>query len=137
MTRMWSARRAPPRSPRRSGCAERGLALIVDEVFLDYSLDGAEHRSFASGEIPALCFVLSGISKVCGLPQMKASWIAACGPEMLVSTAMARLEIIADTFLSMNAPVQQALPHWLSKRSKIQEQIRERMRSNLRRWTSG
>jgi len=112
-------------------CSERGLALIVDEVFLDYSLSGAEHGSFASGEMPALCFVLSGISKVCGLPQMKASWIAVSGPGGLVATAMARLEVIADTFLSMNAPVQQALSHWLATRSVIQTQIRERMRLNL------
>ena len=112
-------------------CAKRGLALIVDEVFLDYPLSGAEHRSFASGEMPALCFVLSGISKVCGLPQMKASWIAASGPEELVMTAMARLEVIADTFLSMNAPIQQALPHWLATRGKVQTQMRDRMRLNL------
>jgi aspartate/methionine/tyrosine aminotransferase len=112
-------------------CAERGIALIVDEVFLDYPLAGAEHRSFAAGEMSALCFVLSGISKVCGLPQMKASWIATCGPEKLVRTAMERLEVIADTFLSMNAPVQQALPHWLACRHGIQNQIRERMGMNL------
>jgi len=112
-------------------CAERGIALIVDEVFLDYALDGPQHRSFAFGEMPALCFVLSGISKVCGLPQMKASWIAASGPDQIVRVAMERLELIADTFLSMNAPVQQALPHWLARRDKIQSQIRERMRINL------
>jgi aspartate/methionine/tyrosine aminotransferase len=81
--------------------------------------------------MPALCFVLSGISKVCGLPQMKASWIAASGPEPLVLSAMERLEIIADTFLSMNAPVQQALPHWLGSRNVIQTQILGRMRVNL------
>jgi aspartate/methionine/tyrosine aminotransferase len=107
------------------------MALIVDEVFLDYSADGVKRRSFAAGEMPALCFVLSGISKVCGLPQMKASWIAVCGPEELARTAMERLEVIADTFLSMNAPVQQALPHWLATRGRIQSQIRERMRTNL------
>jgi alanine-synthesizing transaminase len=112
-------------------CAARGLALIVDEVFLDYALPEKQHRSFAAGEMPALCFVLSGISKVCGLPQMKVSWIAACGPEQLVRAAMERLEIIADTFLSMNAPVQQALPHWLASRARIQTQIRKRMRLNI------
>jgi alanine-synthesizing transaminase len=112
-------------------CAERGLALIVDEVFLDYALDGVEARSFACGEASSLTFVLSGVSKVCGLPQMKASWIAACGPERMVSEAMERLEVIADTFLSMNAPVQHALPGWLAGRSGIQQQIRERMRVNL------
>ena len=111
-------------------CAARGLALIVDEVFLDYAIT-VPQPSFATGESRCLAFVLSGISKVCGLPQMKASWIAACGPSSLVGEAMQRIEIIADTFLSMNAPVQQALPAWLATRHPLQQQIRERMRSNL------
>lgn len=111
-------------------CASHGLALIVDEVFLDYPI-GAPQPSFATGEARCLTFVLSGISKVCGLPQMKASWIAACGPSPLVQEAMQRIEIIADTFLSMNAPVQHALPTWLGTRHALQQQIRERMRTNL------
>jgi alanine-synthesizing transaminase len=111
-------------------CAKHGLALIVDEVFLDYPIGETQH-SFATGELRCLTFVLSGISKVCGLPQMKASWIAACGPSQLVREAMERIEIIADTFLSMNAPVQFALPIWLAKRHTVQQQIRERMSTNL------
>ena len=111
-------------------CAERNLALIVDEVFLDYPLDAAQ-PSFTTAEPRCLTFVLSGISKVCGLPQMKASWIATCGPSHLAQEAMERMEIIADTFLSMNAPVQFALPRWLAMRHTLQQQIRERMRSNL------
>ncbi len=62
---------------------------------------------------------------------MKASWIAACGPSALVHEAMQRIEIIADTFLSMNTPVQQSLPAWLRMRHAIQYQIRGRIRSNL------
>jgi alanine-synthesizing transaminase len=112
-------------------CARRGLALIVDEVFLDYSIGEARPRSFAAGEAACLTFVLGGISKVCGLPQMKVSWIAACGPERLVGEAMARLEVIADTFLSMNAPMQFALPVWLEGRRGLQEQILGRIRANL------
>ncbi len=111
-------------------CATRGLALIADEVFLDYPF-GKPQPSFAAGESRCLTFVLSGISKVCGLPQMKASWIATCGPESLLREAMQRIEIIADTFLSMNAPVQHALPHWLATRHVLQQQICERMRVNL------
>jgi aspartate/methionine/tyrosine aminotransferase len=112
-------------------CAERGLALIVDEVFLDYALGETRPKSFATGEPRCLTFVLSGISKVCGLPQMKASWIAACGPSSAVKAAMERIEVIADTFLSMNAPVQFALPFWLKQRSDLQRQIRERCVANL------
>jgi aspartate/methionine/tyrosine aminotransferase len=112
-------------------CVERGLALIVDEVFLDYALSEANPKSFATGEPRCLTFVLSGISKICGLPQMKASWIAACGRAELVEAAMQRIEVIADTFLSMNAPVQFALPFWLEQRGDIQRQIRARCAANL------
>lgn len=115
-------------------CAQHGLVLIVDEVFLDYSLRGADAEkltSFATGQHPVLSFVLSGMSKIAGLPQMKAAWIGGFGPEALRQQAMERLEVIADTFLSMNAPVQMALPHWLEGRSGIQQQILERVRMNL------
>lgn len=112
-------------------CAERRLALIVDEVFLDYALTPQPPQSFAAGDSPCLTFVLSGVSKVCGLPQMKVSWMAACGPAPAVLEAMARLEVIADTFLSMNAPAQFALPVWLAERHGFQRQVLERMRLNL------
>ena len=120
-------------------CARHGLALIVDEVFLDYPLrecfapqsKDTSARSFACGEHPALTFVLSGLSKIAGLPQMKAAWIATLGPETAKAVALGRLEIIADTFLSMNAPVQLAMPAWLTGRRAIQSQILERARTNL------
>jgi aspartate/methionine/tyrosine aminotransferase len=115
-------------------CLRHGLALIVDEVFLDYSLDRADVEdlvSFAAGPHPVPTFVLSGMSKIAGLPQMKAAWIAVFGPESVRKEAMGRLEVIADTFLSVNAPVQLALPVWLAGRKGIQEQIRERVRINL------
>jgi aspartate/methionine/tyrosine aminotransferase len=113
-------------------CAEHGLALIVDEVFLDYAIDAsARPQSFVSSDGAALCFVLSGLSKVCALPQMKLSWIAARGPAETLKDALARLEIVADTFLSVNAPTQAALPSWLSGRDRLQEQIGERVRRNL------
>ena len=111
-------------------CASRQLALIVDEVFLDYAVTTPE-PSFTTADAPCLTFVLSGISKVCGLPQMKASWIATCGPAPLIREAMGRIEMIADTFLSMNAPIQHALPEWLATRHAIQQQIHDRMRANL------
>ena len=113
-------------------CAEHNLALIADEVFLDYPHTPTHPPpSFAARTGPALCFVLSGLSKVSALPQMKLSWIAACGPEPALRDALARLEIIADTFLSVNAPTQVALPHWLTRRSILQDQILERLNRNL------
>jgi len=106
-------------------CREFDLALIVDEVFLDYEFPG----SFAAGIEGVPVFVVSGLSKIAGLPQMKAAWIVAAGPEALA--AQERLEVIADTFLSMNAPVQCALTAWLKGREAIQQQIRGRTAANL------
>jgi len=114
-------------------CVRHGLALIVDEVFLDYPLRELTPaaRSFACGAHPALTFVLSGLSKIAGLPQMKAAWIAAFGPERERGEALVRLEIVADTFLSMNAPVQLAMASWLAGRAGIHGQIVERAQGNL------
>jgi aspartate/methionine/tyrosine aminotransferase len=119
-------------------CREFSLALIIDEVFLDYSL-GHQPFTFASGDTPVLntpifdtpIFVVSGLSKIAGLPQMKAAWIVLAGSAPDRAGSLARLEVIADTFLSMNAPVQCALPHWLASRSEIQRQIRQRTAANL------
>jgi alanine-synthesizing transaminase len=112
-------------------CARHGLALIVDEVFLDYPLGEERLRSFAVGPHPVLTFCLSGMSKIAGLPQMKVGWIVGLGPEGVRREAMGRLEVIADTFLSMNAPVQWAVPVWLAARKGIQGQILARVRGNL------
>ena len=109
-------------------CREFNLSLIVDEVFLDYGIS-ASGRSFAADLDDVPVFVVSGLSKIAGLPQMKASWIVAAGPGQ--EQALERLEVIADTFLSMNAPVQCALPVWLEGRASIQEQIRKRVAANL------
>ncbi len=112
-------------------CLRHGLALIVDEVFLDYPVGKAELSSFAVGPHPVLTFCLSGLSKIAGLPQMKVGWLVAFGPGRDRVEALGRLEVIADTFLSMNAPAQLALPRWLEGRQGIQEQIRARVRENL------
>jgi aspartate/methionine/tyrosine aminotransferase len=109
-------------------CRENDLALIFDEVFLDYGLQGAG-TSFAAGIEGVPVFVVSGLSKIAGLPQMKAAWVVATGPGQ--ESALERLEVIADTFLSMNAPVQCALPVWLEGRQAIQEQIKARVETNL------
>jgi aspartate/methionine/tyrosine aminotransferase len=112
-------------------CLRHGLALIVDEVFLDYPLAEVGLTSFAVGPHPVLTFCLSGMSKIAGLPQMKVGWIVGLGPEGVRREAMGRLEVIADTFLSLNAPVQGALPVWLAGRKGIQGQILARLRGNL------
>jgi aspartate/methionine/tyrosine aminotransferase len=92
--------------------------------------DGAAPRTFAFGSA-ALTFTLSGISKVCALPQMKLAWIVAGGPQHLVAAAMERLEIIADTFLSPGAPAQVALPRFLEMSGALQAQLQQRVAANL------
>ena len=109
---------------------EHDLALIVDEVFLDYPHDGTPRMSFASNR-DALTFTLSGLSKISGLPQMKLAWVVISGPEKLAQEAMDRVEVIADTYLSMNAPIQLAAPVLLETRRKIQRLLLERVRTNL------
>jgi aspartate/methionine/tyrosine aminotransferase len=116
-------------------CRDHGLAIIADEVFLDYAIEegpnkGLSEESFAANH-DVLTFTLSGVSKISALPQMKVAWIATSGPDEQVAPAMARLEIIADTFLSMNAPVQWANPALLAQRESIQRLLLHRVRANL------
>ena len=111
-------------------CAAVELAIIADEVFLDYSL-GDEPRSSFSEETGALTFTLSGLSKISALPQMKVAWIAVGGPAALKQEALSRLEVVADTYLSMNAPVQCAVPQMLAERHHVQPQITHRVLANL------
>ena len=172
-------------------CREHGLAVIADEVFLDYGLDvdpdtgngrvgtaalgrPVERRSTAQmlqksspqglkpassvapdgtaeavpfpkpiretslrnrrsfvGNEAVLTFTLSGLSKIAALPQMKVAWMVTSGPGELAGEAMGRLEVIADTYLSMNAPIQWAVPALLEQRVGVQRQLLERVRGNL------
>ncbi len=114
-------------------CLERGVALLADEVFLDFGLgtDVPPH-SFVAGS-NALTFTMSGLSKISGLPQMKAAWLAVSGPSQLKQEAIARLEMIADTYLSMNTPVQLALGRLLEQRGTFQKQCIQRIQRNLAR----
>ncbi|MGH9683432.1 MAG: pyridoxal phosphate-dependent aminotransferase [Candidatus Acidiferrales bacterium] len=111
-------------------CVERQIALIADEVFLDFGLGGHQPASFVAST-RALTFIMSGLSKIAGLPQMKAAWLIVSGPRELRSQANARLEVIADTYLSMNAPVQLAIPMFLDQRHAFQKQLMVRVRRNL------
>jgi aspartate/methionine/tyrosine aminotransferase len=114
-------------------CREHKLALIADEVFLDYAHNRVPQRSFAANQ-DVLTFTLSGVSKISALPQMKVAWIASSGPAAEVEAAQARLEVISDTYLSMNAPIQWALPTLLEQRKSIQQQLLNRVLSNLTNW---
>jgi len=110
-------------------CQERNLALIVDEVFLDFAFSGPPRSTFAANR-DCLTFSLSGLSKIAALPQMKVAWIAVTGPQAIVRPALDRLEIIADTFLSLNAPTQLAFPALLAQRHSLRKQLLNRIREN-------
>jgi alanine-synthesizing transaminase len=129
-------------------CASRGMALIADEVFLDFAyadstirrdagknargrlISNRKPQSLATND-KALTFTMSGLSKISGLPQMKAAWLATNGPAELKTQALDRLEVIADTYLSMNSPVQLALPELLQQRHGFQKQVMTRVRRNV------
>ena len=112
-------------------CASRGVALIGDEVFADYRLDGAAPAVSVLQQSRALAFALGGLSKSVGLPQVKVAWIAVNGPDALVAEALAGLEIVADTFLSVSTPAQVALPRLLVHGAVVRHAIRERTARNL------
>lgn len=112
-------------------CQEQGLALLSDEVFADYLLNDQKPlvRSLV-GVDQVLTFCLSGLSKVAALPQLKLGWIVTGGPPSERTRAFERLELIADTYLSVSAPVQWAAPVLLEQRGQLQAQIIARVRSN-------
>jgi len=113
-------------------CQSREMALVADEVFADYSLAADPARVVSHAAVTeALTFTLSGLSKISALPQMKVAWVVVNGTAQLLQDALARLEVIADTYLSLSAPLALALPNLLETRRKIQPQILGRVRSNL------
>jgi len=110
--------------------AERGLAILSDEVFRDYAFAGEPNLvSTLAGDRRALTFSMSGLSKIAGLPQMKLGWVVASGPRC--PQALDALELIADTYLSVSTPVQVALPRLLGLSGSILNEIRRRTAENL------
>ena len=111
-------------------CLDREIPLVSDEVFAEYYWRTSPECPTLAGDSSILTFSLGGLSKFLGLPQMKLGWIAATGPDNVRAMACERLEVIADTFLSVNTPVQQALPEWLKVTKKIQSYLLELMTRN-------
>lgn len=109
-----------------------GMALIVDEVFFEYPFGNDSRRARSTADNAAvLTFTINGLSKSAGLPQMKLGWLAVSGPPEPAAEALERLEVIADTYLSVGTPVQQALPRLLELEAGIRDAVRERTRRNL------
>jgi alanine-synthesizing transaminase len=111
-------------------CAARDAAIVADEVFLDYAEGDTAPSTFAPGGA-ALTFTLSGLSKICALPQMKLAWIVVSGPEELARAATERLDVMADTYLSPGTSVQLAAAKLLALRGEMQAQVRRRVAANL------
>jgi alanine-synthesizing transaminase len=113
-------------------CDRSRLAVIVDEVFADYPFaPAADAVATVAGEpLPMAAFALGGLSKSCGLPQMKVGWIAALGSEPMARAALHRLELVADTYLSVGTPVLRALPSLLAIGETIRDDIRARITTN-------
>jgi len=111
--------------------AKHDLALIVDEVFLDYLWDEKRKRETLTGKGICLTLTLSGLSKIAALPQMKLGWIVVRGPEGLAAEASSRLEVVSDTYLSVSTPIQRAAETLLDQRRLVAPQIRERVARNL------
>ncbi|HTQ56211.1 MAG TPA: pyridoxal phosphate-dependent aminotransferase [Bryobacteraceae bacterium] len=108
------------------------LPLIADEVFADYAFTPDEQRVHSLADvIDVPAFSMSGLSKIAGLPQMKLGWIVVAGPPAVRAEAMARLEWIADTYLSVGTPVQHAAPRLMESGMAVRQQIAARTRDNL------
>ncbi len=115
-----------------AGLAGPGLPLIVDEVFHDYPLrDDPRRVACALAQESAPLVLLNGLSKLAGLPGLKLAWIVVGGPPAQRRDLLLRLELLADTFLSVGTPVQLALPQLLRARAARQRAIRERCATNL------
>ncbi len=111
---------------------EYGLAIIADEVFLTFPFDRRSTTPSCAHINAPLVFTLNGVSKMAGLPQMKLGWLTVHGDEPLVRQAMQRLEFLADTYLSVNTPIQMALPEILTTVDGVGESIRSRVAENYR-----
>lgn len=112
-------------------CCRHGVALISDEVFLSYSLEHDTDAASFGSEERGLCFCLNGLSKLLCLPQLKLGWIQLGGAAELVRQAADRLDIIADSFLSVGAPVLHALPALLKEVPGFNAGVRQRLMDNL------
>ena len=112
-------------------CGRNQIPIISDEVFSDFCFDEQFQSSSLVENREVLTFTLGGLSKTLALPQMKLSWIIVSGPQKTTQEACDRLEVIADTYLSVNTPVQNALPFWLEEKELIQGEIYKRLKDNL------
>ena len=111
---------------------ELGLPIISDEVFSSFALGPDPERVNSVLETDAaLVFALGGLSKLAALPQLKLAWLCAAGPSAQLADALARLELISDTFLSPNTPVQHALPEILSSRLPVERALNTRIARNF------
>jgi len=111
-------------------CRDRGWAIVADEVFAEYPIDADTPATEIVRDSPVLSFTLGGASKSLGLPQVKIAWMLLGGPPGQRAEALAGLELIADTFLSVSTPVQMALPDLLVRAAPVRHAIQDRITRN-------
>ncbi len=112
--------------------AECKLPIVSDEVFSDYGFGEDERRAASLLQLrESLVFCLGGASKSLSLPQLKLAWTLVSGRASLVSEAIARLEHIADTYLSPSTVAQLALPRLWGHASELQQALKGRCLRNL------
>lgn len=127
------------RTALRTFARKHGLAILCDEVFLDYPAEGFVSPGTWAGESGVALLVVSGLSKVALAPQLKVGWIAVAGPNDFAQEACRRLEHIADGFLSVNTPAQLALPDLLRRAEPLRASVRQRCAQNeatLKAWST-
>ena len=112
-------------------CAAKGLPLISDEVFADFPLGDGSFAGPAAALGGNLSFSLGGLSKSAGLPSWKLGWIRVGGPPELRRQALAALDLVADSYLSVSTPVQRALAGVLALAPRIRAAILDRVHGNL------
>jgi len=119
-------------------CAPRGIAIVADEVFADYELEPGAGAAAGCPTLrtDVLTFSLGGLSKSAGLPQVKLGWMAVAGPDALVDAALARLELVCDTYLAVSTPVQVAAADLLERGAAVRAQIAARVAANYRQLTT-
>jgi len=112
-------------------CRDRGWAIVADEVFAEYPVEMQQPTTEIARDRAVLSFTLGGASKALGLPQIKVAWMLVDGPRVMRDEALAGLELIADTFLSVGTPVQTALPDLFARAAVVRRAIQNRLARNM------
>ncbi len=107
-----------------------GVPLILDQVFAPFTLATAGVKALPLAEEEGLVFALDGLSKRCGLPQLKLGWLSVFGQKRSSASAMSGLGAIGDTYLGVNGLVESAAGTLLGETQGVRLAICERLAAN-------